>query len=84
MKNGICIVNTARGGVIDEQVLIDYLGKGKVAHAALDVYVGEPTPNRDLLDQSNLSLTPHIGAATVEAQDRIGTEIADKIINFYK
>ncbi|KAA3648955.1 MAG: 3-phosphoglycerate dehydrogenase [Bacteroidetes bacterium] len=84
MKNGVVIANAARGGVIDESALIDALNSGKVAHAALDVFVGEPNPNADLLKHPKLSLTPHIGAATVEAQDRIGTELAAQIIAFYE
>lgn len=84
MKDGVRIINLARGGVIDETALLDALNSGKVAHAGLDVFVNEPTPREDVLAHENISLTPHIGAATVEAQDRIGTEIADKIIAYYK
>ena len=83
MKDGVRIVNAARGGVIDEDALIDALNSGKVAAAALDVFVGEPNPRTDLLKHEKISLTPHIGAATSEAQNRIGTELADKIIAFY-
>ena len=83
MKNGVRIVNAARGGVIDEDALIEALNNGKVAAAALDVFVGEPNPRTDLLKHEKISLTPHIGAATSEAQNRIGTELADKIIAFY-
>ena len=83
MKDGVRIINLARGGVIDETALLEALDSGKVAHAALDVFVGEPTPREDVLAHEKISLTPHIGAATIEAQDRIGTEIADKIISFY-
>lgn len=80
MKKGVCIVNAARGGVIVEQDLIDALNSGKVAHAALDVFVGEPNPLKDLLVHEKISLTPHIGAATEEAQERIGIELAEKMI----
>ena len=73
-----------RGGVIDEDALINALNNGKVAAAALDVFVGEPSPRKDLISHDKISLTPHIGAATIEAQNRIGTELADKIISFYK
>ena len=83
MKDGVKIVNAARGGVIDEDDLITAINNNKVSAAALDVFVGEPNPRTDLLSQKNISLTPHIGAATNEAQDRIGTELADKIIAFY-
>ena len=84
MKNGVRIVNAARGGVIDEQALINALKSNKVSFAALDVFVGEPRPSKELLANEKISLTPHIGAATLEAQDRIGEELAEKIINFYK
>tara|TARA_B110000305_G_scaffold53632_1_gene58950 strand:+ start:2332 stop:3288 length:957 start_codon:yes stop_codon:yes gene_type:complete len=83
MKDGVRLVNAARGGVVDENALIDAIKTGKVSFAALDVFVGEPKPSKDLLLNDKISITPHIGAATLEAQDRIGTELADKIINFY-
>lgn len=83
MKDGVRIVNAARGGVIDEDDLIAAINSNKVAAAALDVFVGEPSPREDLLSNKKISLTPHIGAATNEAQDRIGVELADKIIAFY-
>ena len=84
MKYGVRIVNASRGGVIDEPALINALKSNKVSFAALDVFVGEPKPSKDLLSNEKISLTPHIGAATLEAQDRIGEELAEKIINFYK
>ena len=81
MKEGVCIVNAARGGVIDEVALVAALeDDGKVAKAALDVFETEPTPEIQLLMNPNLSLTPHIGAATNEAQERIGRELASQII----
>ena len=80
MKNGVCIVNAARGGVIDEQELLNALDSGKVAHAALDVFENEPNPMKKLLLHEKISLTPHIGAATEEAQERIGIELAEKMI----
>ena len=83
MKNGVRIVNASRGGVVDEDALIEAINSNKVSFAALDVFVGEPNPSIEILKNENISLTPHIGAATSEAQDRIGTELADKIINFY-
>ena len=82
MKNGVIIANAARGGVIDEDALISNLDSGKVAHAALDVFTNEPTPREDLLNHEKISLTPHTGAATGEAQDRIGEELASQIIEF--
>lgn len=84
MKDGVRIVNVARGGVIDEDDLLSALDSGKVAAAAIDVYENEPTPREDLLSHQKTACTPHIGAATVEAQARIGTELADKIISTFK
>ncbi|RMG79196.1 MAG: 3-phosphoglycerate dehydrogenase [Bacteroidetes bacterium] len=84
MKDGVFVINTARGGIIDEKALIKYLDNGKVAAAALDVFENEPTPNSDLLTHPKISLSPHIGAATIEAQDRIGEELAAQIITFFK
>lgn len=83
MKDGAGIVNAARGGVIDEDALMFALEKGKLDYAGLDVFENEPTPSIHLLMQANVSLTPHIGAATLEAQDRIGTELADKVAAFF-
>ncbi len=80
MKTGVCIVNAARGGVIDETDLVAALNSGKVAHAGLDVFENEPTPKKELLSHPKISLTPHIGAATEEAQERIGIELSDLII----
>ena len=80
MKNGAILVNAARGGVVDENALIEALDNGKLAHACLDVFENEPKPRVDLLQHNKISLSPHIGAATVEAQDRIGTELAELIM----
>lgn len=80
MKDGVRIVNVARGGSIDEDALLDALNRGKIAAAAIDVYVNEPTPREDLIQHEGIAPTPHIGAATQEAQGRIGIELADKII----
>ena len=84
MKNGACIVNAARGGVIDEVALVEAIKNGKISKAALDVYENEPTPEVQILMNPDISLTPHIGAATGEAQDRIGAELADQIIDILK
>ncbi|HEX9825475.1 MAG TPA: D-2-hydroxyacid dehydrogenase [Flavobacteriaceae bacterium] len=84
MKDGVIIVNAARGGVIDEVALVQAIQDGKVARAALDVFEKEPKPEIQLLMNSALSLTPHTGAATNEAQDRIGTELASQIISILK
>ena len=80
MKEGVGIVNAARGGVIDEVALVKAIDDGKVSNAALDVFENEPSPEIQLLMNKKLSLTPHIGAATLEAQNRIGEELASQII----
>ena len=79
MKDGVFLLNAARGGVINEEALLDALESGKVAGAGLDVFKNEPTPAVKVLMNGRVSLTPHIGAATGEAQDRIGTELAAHI-----
>ncbi|HPZ26108.1 MAG TPA: NAD(P)-dependent oxidoreductase, partial [Kaistella sp.] len=79
MKDGVAIVNCSRGGVIDEEALISALDSGKVAFAGLDVFINEPTPSKEILSHPKISLTPHTGASTVEAQDRIGISLADQI-----
>lgn len=81
MKDGVVIVNAARGGVLDEVALVQAIESKKVKFAALDVFESEPQPEIQLLMKPELSLTPHIGAATKEAQDRIGTELASQIIS---
>ena len=80
MKDGVRLINAARGGVIDEDALLEALNSGKVAAAALDVFENEPTPRADLLSHPKIANTPHIGAATQEAQSRIGSELATQII----
>lgn len=80
MKDGVGIINCARGGAIDEVALIEALDNGKVLFAGLDVYENEPNPEITILMNPKISLTPHIGAATEEAQDRIGIELAHQII----
>jgi D-3-phosphoglycerate dehydrogenase len=80
MKKGVGIVNAARGGVLDEVALVAALESGKVAFAGLDVFESEPSPEVKILMHPNISLTPHIGAATGEAQNRIGLELAEQII----
>ena len=84
MKTGSGIINTSRGGLVDETALMFALDKEKLAYAGLDVYENEPSPSIHLLMHGAISLTPHIGAATEEAQDRIGIELADQIISFFK
>ncbi len=84
MKNGVRIVNCARGGIIDENALYDSLVSGKVAGAALDVFAEEPPTDWKLLKLDNVIGSPHIGAATKEAQARVGAEVAEKLIAFAK
>lgn len=80
MKDGVYIVNTARGGVLNEVALIDFIESEKVAGAALDVFENEPNPELPLLMNPALSLSPHVGGNTVDAQEKIGLELAEQII----
>ena len=80
MKEGVFIANTARGGVLNEVALIDAIERGKVAGAALDVFENEPNPEIEILMNPALSLSPHIGGNTLEAQNRIAEELAEQII----
>lgn len=84
MKKGVGIINAARGGVLDEVALVEALENGTVSFAGLDVYESEPIPEIKILMHPNISLTPHIGAATLEAQERIGLELADQITTLLK
>ena len=84
MKKGVGIVNAARGGVIDEVALVVALENGTISFAGLDVYESEPKPEVKILMHPNISLSPHIGAATLEAQERIGSELAEQIITLLK
>ncbi len=84
MKNGAALVNCARGGVVDEEALIKALDSGKLAFAGLDVFINEPTPAKNVLSHPKISLTPHTGASTNEAQDRIGISLAEQIISILK
>jgi D-3-phosphoglycerate dehydrogenase / 2-oxoglutarate reductase len=83
-KKGVILVNTSRGGVIDEAALMNSIHSGHVGAAALDVFVGEPKPNVLLLSHKGIISTPHIGASTNEAQERIGLEIADRVKEIMK
>ncbi|QRN85204.1 D-2-hydroxyacid dehydrogenase [Clostridia bacterium] len=83
MKDGSYLINCARGGVVDEAALVDALKSGKLAGAAVDVFEKEPTPNAELINLSNVSCTPHIGASTKEAQARIGEEIVSIIKEYF-
>lgn len=83
MKDGVYIVNCARGKVVDEAALLEALNSEKVAGAGIDVFEQEPTTNEVLVNHSKVSATPHIGAATKEAQERIGQEVVDTIVDFF-
>lgn len=84
MKNGVVVINTSRGEVFDETALIEALMTEKIARAGMDVFQNEPTPNLDLIRLPNVSVSPHIGGETQEAQGRISLEMADNIIQFFK
>lgn len=82
LKDGVGLINTSRGGIIDEQALLDGFESGKVRFAGLDTFENEPTPSLRILMSEKISLSPHIGASTIEAQDKIGLELAKKTIAF--
>ena len=84
MKKGVFVVNLSRGGMINEEALYAALKTGQIAGAGLDVFENEPNPEIKILMHPKISLTPHIGAATLEAQDRIGTELAEQVISLLK
>ncbi|MFZ4262955.1 D-2-hydroxyacid dehydrogenase [Sphingobacterium sp. HJSM2_6] len=84
LKDGVGLVNASRGGVIDELALVEALNSGKVSFAGIDVFDNEPTPRQEILTHPKISLTPHIGAATNEAQERIGEELANLLIEGLK
>ena len=83
MKDGVAIINTSRGGVLDERALLESLEEGKISFAGLDVFEYEPTPAIQILMHDKISLSPHIGASTIEAQERIGLELANQIITIF-
>ncbi len=84
MKNGACLVNVARGDLVDESALLEALWSGKLAGAALDVFIGEPKPNPELIALPNVVATPHIGASTVEAQEKVGYDVAIQIRDYFR
>lgn len=83
MKDGAYLINYARGGLVKEGDLLEALNKGKISAAALDVFEKEPTPNMELINHPRVSSTPHIGASTKEAQDKIGKEIVNIIVDYF-
>ena len=83
MKKGSYLINTSRGGTVDELALLEALASGKLAGAGLDVFDFEPKPRKEILQHPRISLTPHIGASTYEAQENIGLELADRILAYF-
>lgn len=83
MKQTAYLINTARGGVVDEAALVKALDAGEIAAAALDVYVEEPIMNEAIMNHPKISLTPHVGASTNEAQERIGVEVTQVVLEFF-
>ncbi|MFN4915554.1 MAG: NAD(P)-dependent oxidoreductase [Sphingomonadales bacterium] len=83
MKDGAVLINCARGGVVNETELKNAVQSGKIAFAGVDVFEQEPPVNDDMLHMANTSLSPHIGASTAEAQERVGIELAERIIQFF-
>ena len=83
LKPGVILINTARGGVFDEEAILDGLESGVIGGAGLDVFVGEPTPRMEILSHPKISLSPHIGGSTAEAQENVGKELAGLIISHF-
>jgi D-3-phosphoglycerate dehydrogenase len=84
LKPGVILINTARGGVFDEDALLEGLQTGVIGGAGLDVFTGEPTPRADILSHPKISLSPHVGGSTAEAQENVGKELAQLIIEHFK
>ena len=80
MKDGVVLINASRGGTVDEDAMLEALDSGKITVAGIDVFVNEPNPRQDILNHPKISLTPHTGASTLEAQQKIGIELAEKLI----
>ena len=84
MKKGAVLINCARGGVVNEIALKNALESGHLSFAGVDVFENEPPTNTNILSLKNASLSPHIGASTLEAQERVGIELAERICQFFK
>jgi len=84
LKKGVLLINTARGGVFDEDAILEGLSTGSIGGAGIDVFVGEPTPRKELLSHPKISLSPHIGGSTMEAQENVGKELAGLIIKHFQ
>jgi D-3-phosphoglycerate dehydrogenase len=84
LKKGVILINTARGGLFDEDAILEGLTSGIIGGAGIDVFVGEPTPRKEILDHAKISLSPHIGGSTVEAQENVGKELAELIIKHFQ
>jgi len=83
LKKGVLLINTARGGLFDEDAIIEGLASGQIGGAGIDVFVGEPSPRADILSHPKISLSPHIGGSTAEAQENVGKELAGLIIGHF-
>jgi len=83
LKKRVILINTARGGVFDEDAILEGLATGDIGGAGIDVFIGEPTPRKDILTHSKISLSPHVGGSTIEAQENVGKELAQLIIDHF-
>jgi D-3-phosphoglycerate dehydrogenase len=84
LKKGVILINTARGGLFDEDAILEGLASGVIGGAGIDVFLGEPTPRKEILEHEKISLSPHIGGSTVEAQENVGKELAGLIIRHFQ
>ncbi len=84
LRKGVILINTARGGVFDEDAILEGLANGQIGGAGIDVFVGEPTPRQEILSHPKISLSPHVGGSTAEAQENVGKELAELIIGHFK
>jgi D-3-phosphoglycerate dehydrogenase len=84
MKKGVFFINASRGGVVDEDAMLEALNNGTISFAGIDVFDNEPLPRQDILAHPKVSVTPHIGASTTEAQERVWQEMATTLISFFQ